>query len=500
MRYSLRSLLIIYLICLTLFGLTLSGWMWQQQRELAELQRVEAFTQRLDTITSDLVYLAAEQNFLVNKRTSAQWNERMRLLQSLLSQAPDNLRKSDSLTALRLSFDRANVHKQQLMAAKNTRLQERYLLLLMTHTRQASADLSFLRQQVGLQSREISDARSRYTVATLTGLLAFSLFLSIFVWFRIKQPVNQVVGGLNYFAEGNLDQPLPESEVEELQRIVVAANQMATQLASMTVSRNTLLVEIERRKTVEVKLHEREEQVRVEQLRRQDERERMIQIEKLSALGTMVGGVAHEINNPLMGVMNYVEYARDKATDEKSIKVLNSALEQIERIKQIVRNMLVFVSADTQQKVGGDVRQAVEQTLALLEGEFKKHAISVTVEWPEGVAVVNCSDGCLQQILLNLLINARDAMAVQTTDRRIHLHWEQTEAHGLLYVSDSGPGVPAELQDKIFDPFFTTKPVGQGTGLGLSVSRRLLESVGGRMSLANNSDGDFCMLLEFGLL
>lgn len=499
MRYSLRFLLKAYLLTLTVFGLLLSGWLWQQQRELDVLQQIELFTSRLDALTADLVYLAAEQNFQVNARTSAQWNQRMALLQQQLNQAPPALQQSASLMALKSSFARADLHKQQLMSAGNPRLRERYLLLLMTHTRQASADLLAVREQVDLHRQEISRARTDYTVAVLVVLLAFSLALSWFVWVRIKQPVNQLVEGLRYFKEGRLDQPLPDAEIEELQRIVIAGNEMAQSLAKMTVSRDALQAEVERRKTVEVKLHEREEQVRVDYMRRQDERERMIQIEKLSALGTMVGGVAHEINNPLMGVMNFVEYARDRATDEKSIKVLGSALDQIERIKQIVRNMLVFVSADAQQTASSDVRQAVEQTLALLEGEFKKHGIQVTMDWPEVMPLVQCGAGSLQQVLLNLLLNARDALAGQT-ERRIHLHWEQQSARGLLYVCDNGPGVPVEVQDRIFEPFFTTKPAGQGTGLGLSVSQRLIEAAGGRISMCNNRYGDFCMLLEFGLL
>lgn len=493
MRYSIRFLLFSYLAALTLFVLFLSGWMLYQQRELSELQQVEDFTEQIESVTSDLVYLAAEQNFLVNARTSGQWDERIRSLHLLLDRSPASLRSTIRYTALKVSFQKADEHKKQLMSVHNPRLQERYLLLLMTHTRQASTDLRALRQLVKQQSNEISATHTYYTLISFAGLLAFSLLLVMLVWYRVKRPISRLVEGLNRFENGELAAQIPDAEIKELQNIVDAGNAMAQSLSALTVSRDELLAEVERRKSVEAKLHQREEEIRAEHQQRLTERERMIQLEKLSALGTMVGGVAHEINNPLMGVMNFVEYARDKATDEKSIVTLGLALEQIERMRRIVRNMLVFVSADSMQLARGNLQLAVNQTLALLEGEFKKHRIQVKLDLPQEARMVKCSEGTLQQVLLNLLINARDAMAGQQ-EQCLSLSWEECDGKGKLFVCDNGPGVKPEIIEKIFDPFFTTKPAGQGTGLGLSVSRRLLQEVGAEISIANHREGNFCMV------
>jgi signal transduction histidine kinase len=227
-------------------------------------------------------------------------------------------------------------------------------------------------------------------------------------------------------------------------------------------------------------------------------RERMIQIEKLSSLGTMVGGVAHEINNPLMGVMNYVEYARDKATDAKSIEVLDSALYEIDRIREIVQHMLVFVHVDHSHDVKCNVYDAVKHTVALLGGEFKKNAVLLQIDLPEHLPEAKCSAGSLQQVLVNLLLNARDALAGQL-EQRITITAQQGDGKITLSVCDNGPGVSEEFRQKIFDPFFTTKPIGKGTGLGLAVSQQLLEEVGGSLSYEDHNKHNPCFHIVLGL-
>ena len=228
----------------------------------------------------------------------------------------------------------------------------------------------------------------------------------------------------------------------------------------------------------------------------EEARERMIQIEKLSSLGTMVGGVAHEINNPLMGVMNYVEYAKNKAVDAKSIEVLGNALHEIDRIRVIVQHMLVFVRADSDHHAICNVHDSVRRTAALLEGEFRKNAVQLQIDLPVNLPQVKCSAGSLQQVLVNLLLNARDAVAGQS-EQRITISGRHQGGEILLTVCDNGPGIGDEIRKKIFDPFFTTKPIAKGTGLGLAVSRQLLEEVGGSLSYNENQTPGACFQLVF---
>jgi signal transduction histidine kinase len=228
----------------------------------------------------------------------------------------------------------------------------------------------------------------------------------------------------------------------------------------------------------------------------QESREHMMQMEKLSALGTLVGGVAHEINNPLMGVMNYVEFAQEKTADAKVAKVLGQALHEIGRIKSIVRNMLIYVRTKSNPSDICQISEAINQTLALLEGELKKTNVHVHLDLPEPTPAIKFSADSLQQVLINLLLNARDALT-GVAEPRIDISVKVNNKLLELSICDNGSGIPEAILTRIFDPFFTTKPPGKGTGLGLSVSHRLIEEAGGRITVYNKSGCGCCMALQF---
>jgi C4-dicarboxylate-specific signal transduction histidine kinase len=233
------------------------------------------------------------------------------------------------------------------------------------------------------------------------------------------------------------------------------------------------------------KLREDDAQLVIHHRQAMEARERMVLIEKMSSLGTMVGGVAHEINNPLMGLMNYVEYAKDKSTECKTIEVLDMAMHEIERIRKIVQNMLIFVRVDNNAAARCNVAEAVQHTVNLLGGELQKHAIQLHIEIADNTVNIKCSASTLQQVLVNLLLNARDAVAEQT-EKIITIRLHSDNGKITLSVCDNGTGVSPEVRHKIFVPFFTTKPVGKGTGLGLAVSRQLIEDAGGSLIYDEN--------------
>jgi len=247
---------------------------------------------------------------------------------------------------------------------------------------------------------------------------------------------------------------------------------------------------------VAAKLREKEAQLLEQHRQVLESRERMIQIEKLSALGTMVGGVAHEINNPLMGMMNFVEYARNKAEDAKSKEVLGYALNEIDRVKKIVSTMLLFVRADHVVQARCNALETVTQTVALLEGELRKNGVEISVELGEDMPSLLCSSGSLQQALVNLMLNSRDALMGQKEKHVTIMGWHE-KGEIILTVCDNGPGIPLAIRPRIFDPFFTTKPVGKGTGLGLSVSRRLIEDIGGTINLCEDIGQGACFRMTF---
>jgi signal transduction histidine kinase/serine/threonine protein kinase/tetratricopeptide (TPR) repeat protein len=238
------------------------------------------------------------------------------------------------------------------------------------------------------------------------------------------------------------------------------------------------------------------EETRKAYLKLQENQEHMLQMEKLSALGTLVGGVAHEINNPLMGVMNFVEFVADRTEDPKSKEVLTQALQQVHRIKKIVSNMLVFVRSKTTQAGNCGAPEVIRQCLLLLEGELRKTGVQVEIEAASDLPAIQCSADSLQQILVNLIINACDAL-VGCQHPFIRIVAQPKEGMLELCVTDNGPGIPQEIQAKIFDPFFTTKPPGKGTGLGLSVTRRLVQDVGGNIYVVSSNGQGCCLCLQF---
>ncbi|MCB1734228.1 MAG: response regulator [Gammaproteobacteria bacterium] len=211
-----------------------------------------------------------------------------------------------------------------------------------------------------------------------------------------------------------------------------------------------------------------------------DAEEQMVQSEKLSAVGTMVGGIAHELNNPLMGALNYVQFGVQHAGDEKLRTVLEKAERDIKRATAVIKSMLQYVRERNPEVGAIAVKTLIMGTLELLEPEMKVAGISVQVDLAEGLPDVQASEAGLQQVLVNLMVNARDAL--RTVDKReIQVIAKAGRSPGFvtIAIADSGPGIPEEIRRKVFDPFFTTKPPGKGTGLGLAISQRIVQSFGG---------------------
>ena len=237
-------------------------------------------------------------------------------------------------------------------------------------------------------------------------------------------------------------------------------------------------------------------QTRQAYLQLQENQEHMLQMEKLSAMGTLVGGVAHEINNPLMGVMNFVEFVAERTEDAKSKDVLNQAIVHIQRIKKIVSNMLVFMRTQSTATGHCSFANVLQQTLMLLEGELRKGNIKQHINLPEDLPNIACSPESLQQILVNLLINARDAL-LGRDQAEISIFATICGEHLDITLSDNGPGISHDIQNRMFDPFFTTKAPGKGTGLGLSVTRRLIQDNGGTINVESQIDKGCQIHLSF---
>lgn len=212
----------------------------------------------------------------------------------------------------------------------------------------------------------------------------------------------------------------------------------------------------------------------------------LVQAEKMAALGQTVSGVAHELNNPLATILTWAERLSQRPTLEPATRRgLEIILSESERAARIVRNLLTFARKRQTTRATVDINQVVRETLALRAYEQRVTNITVIEALASGLPPVFADAQQIQQVLLNLIINAEQAMlAANGRGVLVVRSWQDVERDAVvLEINDDGPGVAEEVRDRIFDPFFTTKEVGKGTGLGLTVAYAITSEHGGRIRL-----------------
>jgi two-component system NtrC family sensor kinase len=210
--------------------------------------------------------------------------------------------------------------------------------------------------------------------------------------------------------------------------------------------------------------------------------EQLLQREKLAAVGQLVSGVAHELNNPLAGIMAFAQLleATPQATPEQRDAV-ETIHKEAKRAAKIVSNLLLFARQRQPERTSTDLNKVVLDTLELRRYVLHTQQIEVTTELDATLPVVWGDPFQLQQVVLNLLTNAEHALKASTGTRRIALRTGRSGDRVVVSVSDTGPGIAPDKVDQIFNPFFTTKEVGEGTGLGLSISDGIVRQHGGQI-------------------
>ena len=217
----------------------------------------------------------------------------------------------------------------------------------------------------------------------------------------------------------------------------------------------------------------------------------LIEAEKIGALGTLTAGIAHELNNPMMGMLNFIQYCLKKMPEKgKLFEVLTDAEHETKRCIAIVNNLLTFSRIE---KEGEEKYQKIklasifDRILRLLTYRIEKENVSIVKQIAENTPEIWIKPSNIQQVFLNLAGNALDALK-ESQKKEIRLDVRPRGEFVCVTVSDSGPGIDSEIFPKIFDPFFTTKSVGKGTGLGLSVSQSIVNSHGGEITCDSKVD------------
>jgi len=223
--------------------------------------------------------------------------------------------------------------------------------------------------------------------------------------------------------------------------------------------------------------------------------DQMVQTEKLTSLGLLAAGVAHEVNTPLAVISNYIQMlAKQIPVDDPRQKTIERIVKQTFRASEIVNNLLNFSRTGGAAPVEVDLNSVLEETLTLVQHPFKTAQVNVVRNYAEKLPPVLGSTTRLQQVFLNLFMNARDAMpSGGMLEVRTGAHNGSVE----IEVSDTGAGIPPEHIHRIFDPFFTTKATGRGTGLGLSVSYGIIKEHAGKVDVRSTPGKGTSFRLEF---
>jgi signal transduction histidine kinase len=270
-------------------------------------------------------------------------------------------------------------------------------------------------------------------------LLLSSTLLSMIWSRRVTQPIIRLHDATKEVGKGKFDIRVNPTSSDEIGDLALSFNQMTQELTS------------------------REEALKQTQAQ-------LIQSEKLAAFGQLGAGIAHEVKNPLAGILGYVQLSMRKVGPETplhgNLKIIEK---ETKRCKTIIDNLLKFTRQEVVDRKPIEVNGVIEDTSALVEHQLGMHQIRLEKSLAEGLLPILGNANQLQQVLLNIILNAQQAM--EGKPGVVRLETEILDEGWIeVRVRDTGPGIPKEIQSRLFDPFFTTKPAGKGTGLGLSVS------------------------------
>ena len=228
------------------------------------------------------------------------------------------------------------------------------------------------------------------------------------------------------------------------------------------------------------------------QAERGELRNRLVQSDKLAALGQFIAGIAHELNNPLQGVLGHIELLRATGAFPKGLRRdIQRIYREADRAAKIVRNLLVFAGSRRLVRKRTSVNAIISRVLALRAPAFRAADIEIVRRHEEQLPRVSADPLLLHQALLNIVLNAEQAIGVAggRIETRTSLHEDDSATYVRVQVRDTGPGIPASALPRLFEPFYTTKEVGKGTGLGLAITYGIVQDHGGHIAAENHPDG-----------
>ncbi len=340
--------------------------------------------------------------------------------------------------------------------------------------------LGVLDLRLNLESvdHEVDAMKYRVLLVTAVEIALISLFIIYFTRRFLSRPIDRLIEGTKAISQMELDEPLDiVGSSEELDELARSFDVMRERLRTALTEINQFTLNLE------TKVEERTQQLKAAQ-------KKLLQSDRLASLGTLSASVAHEINNPISGVLNLSmllqRMLKDDGIPENRIpefrRYLGQVTSETARVGRIVSDLLAFSRRSKPQRAPADVNKILSTTLSLVAHKMKLSNVTLETNLCEELPMVPCDPSQLQQVILNLVLNASEATQTKT-ERRVTVSTAPGEGMVQFSVSDNGEGILPENLAKIFDPFFTTKPEGKGVGLGLAVSYGIVEAHGGEIEV-----------------
>ncbi len=305
-------------------------------------------------------------------------------------------------------------------------------------------------------------------------LLSVNFFVRRFVYV----PLRDLESGAKRLSAGDLEQPIPVRSADEFGELASSFNAMTAALRN---SRQELR---EWGRTLEEKVEKRTRELRVAEAE-------AARGEKLASVGLLAAGIAHELNNPLTGILTFSHLVREKTPDgSPEAEDLDLVIRETKRCAAIIRRLLDFAREKTPEKKYHDLNRIVEDTARIIHRPAHLSDIEITLDLDRGLPAIWIDSDLIQQVIMNMLVNAQHAIeekgSITVRTRRAPEGGAGSAPRIELSIIDTGCGIPAENLQRIFDPFFTSKETGKGTGLGLSVSHGIVSAHGGTIRVESS--------------
>jgi two-component system NtrC family sensor kinase len=338
--------------------------------------------------------------------------------------------------------------------------------------------------------------RNTFTIAgfSLGFALIAGLCVALFVHRIVYLPLRDLEEGVARVTSGDVDQQIPVRSEDAFGRVARTFNRMT---GAVRESRDRLQ---NWANELEAAVEEKTRELQVAQAE-------AVRSEKLASVGLLAAGIAHELNNPLTGILTFSHLVRDNMPDDSpEAEDLDLVIKETKRCAIIIRRLLDFAREKAPEKDHCDLNQLVTNAAGLIEQPASVDNIRVELDLEEDLPVIWIDEDLVKQVIMNMLVNARHAiegegritLKTRSCPEPVHLAGNP-EALDMVTISvmDTGCGIPEENLQKVFDPFFTTKEVGKGTGLGLSISYGIIKDLRGSIKAEANDSGGACFIISF---